>query len=175
MMKRALATIVLLGIACLAAAAEGPWYIGGSMGQAEFADCPAAASCDARDSAYKVYAGYRFNRHLALEAGYTDLGKSSVLVAGAIVDQKPRGGAAHLVAAYPIGDLSITGRVGLIYGDTKVSAGDNNRNDKGTRLAWGVGAHYDSSRHFAVRLEWERFRFERLDVAAITAGVVASF
>ena len=173
-MRYVLAGIGLMCGTSFAAAAEG-WYVGGNMGQAEFGDCAAGATCDLRDSAYKVYAGLRFSRHLALEAGYADLGKSTAVASGAIVDSKPRGAAAHLVAAWPLGDLSILGRVGLIYGDTKVTGGGNIRNDKGTRLAWGAGAHYDLARHFAVRLEWERFRFAGLDVDAVTAGVVVAF
>lgn len=175
-MRHKLAGVVLMCIASLAAAADGPWYFGASMGQAEFGDCPAASSCDPRDPAYKVYAGYRFNRHIALEAGYTDLGKSTVVTSGAIAEEKPRGAAGHFVAAWPLAErFSILGRVGLIYGDTKVTGGGAIRNDKGTRLAWGAGAHYDISRQFAVRVEWERFRLETLEVDAITAGVVASF
>ena len=32
-------------------------------------------SCDSKDTAWKFFGGYQFNRNLAAELGYTDLGK----------------------------------------------------------------------------------------------------
>lgn len=151
------------------------WYIAGALGASDFSGCPAGASCDSSDPAYKVYGGYRLTRHLALEAGYTDLGKTTATAGDAVTETKPRGATLHVVGLWPLGQrFSLLGRVGLIYGDTKVTGTAPTRNEKGTEAAFGLGVHYDFAPEVAVRLEWERFRF-RDEVDAITLGVIARF
>ena len=175
-MKRTLVGALLTSAASLAIAADNAWYIGGALGQSEFGDCRAGASCDRRDSAYKVYAGYQFTPRIAMEVAYVDLGKTTILSGISATESKPRGGTAHLVATWPLAaDVSLIGRVGLIYGDTKVTGSGGIRNPKGTESAWGVGAQYAFNRHFIVRLEWERLRFEPLEVDALTLGLATTF
>jgi OOP family OmpA-OmpF porin len=166
-----------LALACVAAssvAADAPWYVGGGIGVSNF-DCPAASSCDTSDQAYKVYAGYRLSRQVALEAGYSDLGKTTATAADSLTETKPRGITAHVVGLWPFTErFSLLGRLGVIYGDSKVTGSAPTRNEKGTEFAWGVGLHFDLVPDVAVRLEWERFHF-RDDVDAITLGVMARF
>ena len=65
-----------------------PWYAGVSAGQSKLKDVNANdfratgvatnnVSIDDSDNAYKLFAGYKFNKNLAVEGGYTDLGKFS--------------------------------------------------------------------------------------------------
>jgi len=177
-MKRLIAGAALIGAASLAFGADGSWYIGGGLGRAEFGDC--RASCDERRQAYKVFGGYRLSRHLALEAGYVDLGKVTATSGNAFTETKPRGIAGHVVGIWPVTDrLSVLGRAGLIYGDAKVSGSVATRNDKGTELAWGLGAQLVFRRDFIVRLDWDRYRFkalgERTDVDAAMLAFITSF
>src|SRR5437868_6002344 len=69
-----------------APAAEASWlsgaYIGVSLGRAtgkDFCSNPAlaggAATCDDKDQAWRLLAGYQFNKYFGLEAGYHDFGK----------------------------------------------------------------------------------------------------
>jgi opacity protein-like surface antigen len=174
-MRNAVLSLGLAAVAASPLAWGSPWYAGGGLGVSDFAGCPGAASCDSRDQAYKVYAGYRFTRHLAVEAGYTDLGKATATLGDSITETKPRGMAAHAVGAWPLSErFSLLGRIGLIYGDSKVTGTAPTRNEKGTELAWGAGVQFDVAPQIAVRLEWERFEF-REAVDAITLGVVARF
>lgn len=170
--------LLALGLTCFAASPPAwgsPWYAGGALGVSDFGGCPAAASCDSRDQAYKVYAGYRFTPHLAVEAGYSDLGKTTVSAGSSVTETKPRGMAAHAVGSWPLTErFSLLGRVGLIYGDTKVTGSAPTRNEKGAEFAWGAGVQLDVAPQIAVRLEWERFEF-RDAVDTLTLGVVARF
>lgn len=167
-----------LTLACLAAssvAAAPPWYVGGALGVSDFGSCPDSASCDGSDQAYKVYAGYRFNRHLAVEAGYSDLGKTTAIAGDSVTETKPRGITAHVVGLWPFTErFSLLGRLGVIYGDSKVTGTAATRNEKGTELAWGAGVHFDLMPDVALRLEWERFRL-RTEVDAISLAVIARF
>jgi len=53
-------------------------YVGASAGKSE-ADipCPAATTCDDKDTAWKVYGGMEVNEYLSMEVGYADLGKTT--------------------------------------------------------------------------------------------------
>src|SRR5439155_18733595 len=76
----------------LKASAQSSWYVGGNAGQstinASTSDIESGfllddgftasgTTLDKKDTAWKLYAGYRFNRFFAAEAGYADLGKAS--------------------------------------------------------------------------------------------------
>ena len=86
-------------------------YIGGTLGQSEYKDgCTGVASCDEKDTAWRLLAGYQFNRYFAAELGYHDLG--SVSAPGASVD----GTAWELVGlgAYPVFEkVSLYGKLGV--------------------------------------------------------------
>src|SRR3954447_17920663 len=80
-------TKALIGIAALGAAAfslpataqmsMSSAYVGGGFGQSKF-KCPTGLSCDdTKDTAFKLFGGYQFNRNIASEVGYTDLGKAT--------------------------------------------------------------------------------------------------
>ena len=62
----------------LAQAKESAWYLGASIGQSKFKnDCGASGvSCDMKDTAWKFLGGYQFNRCIAAEGAYTDLGSA---------------------------------------------------------------------------------------------------
>src|SRR5687768_4277458 len=49
------------------------FYIGAAAGRAR-GEQGCTASCDNRDTTWQGYVGYRFHRHFALEAGYSDFG-----------------------------------------------------------------------------------------------------
>jgi OOP family OmpA-OmpF porin len=177
-MKRLALGAALLATAASTFAADGGWYIGGGVGQSEFGDC--SGTCDTDKNAYKVFAGYRLSRHLALEAGYVDLGKFTVASGASLAETKPRGVAGHVVGLWPLSErISILGRLGLIYGDSKVTGSEPARNDRGTQVAWGLGAQYEVGREFIVRLDWDRYRFKAaggsMDVDAAMLVFITSF
>jgi OOP family OmpA-OmpF porin len=57
------------------------FYVGGALGQTSFdVDCTGTTSCDDKDSSWKIFGGYQFNKHFALEFGYADLGETTASV-----------------------------------------------------------------------------------------------
>lgn len=70
----------------VAAAAAGPataqdpgLYLGGSVGYSQFKDTCKSSNvpCDGNDTAWRAFGGYQFNRYVAVEFGYGDLGAAT--------------------------------------------------------------------------------------------------
>src|SRR5262245_34110573 len=53
-------------------------YLGGQFGRSSLNNAcqPQALSCDRRDNAWGVFAGYRFSEHIRVELGYLDFGQT---------------------------------------------------------------------------------------------------
>ena len=76
MQKKILATAMLAGFAALPtlamAQAKGNadlgFYAGISAGQSK-SDCRGGGSCDDKDTAYRVFGGYKFHPNIAVEGG----------------------------------------------------------------------------------------------------------
>jgi len=69
-----------------AAAAAGPaaaqdpgLYLGGSVGYSQFKDSckELPVPCDGEDTAWRAFGGYQFNRYVAVEVGFANLGKAT--------------------------------------------------------------------------------------------------
>ena len=173
----------LLAIGALAfagsAAAQQPsmssFYIGGTIGQAEYKDgCSGIADCDEKDTAWRILGGYQFNRYFAAELGYHDLGEASA--PGASVE----GTAWELVGigSYPIVDkFSVYGKLGLYRGELEGPGGEETNSD----LTYGVGLQYDFLKNVGVRGEWQRYskmgggNITETDVDVLSIGVVYRF
>jgi OmpA-OmpF porin, OOP family len=81
--------IVAAFAAAPAAAQDGKGlYLGGSFGLAQYSDsCTGlTVSCDDEDAGFRIFGGYQFNRWVAVEAGWADMGK--VLFEGAGINQE---------------------------------------------------------------------------------------
>lgn len=139
-------------------------YIGGSIGQSQAKDaCDGAAfagvTCDDKDTAWKIFAGYQFNRNFAVEVGYTDLGEVSASAGGATVSAEATALEVVGIGSIPVADrFSVYGKLGLYRGETDLSSnfgvsGDESNND----LTFGFGVRFDLSRNAAIRAEWQRY------------------
>jgi len=163
------ALIAVLGLAsaalALPAAAQmsmSSVYIGGGVGQSKFKDgCTGVAgfgvSCDDKDTAFRLFAGYQFNRYIAAEAGWTDLGKAKASGPGGSVDAKASAFDLSAVGTYPVWEqLSILGRLGGYYSEGKFEGNlTGTKNEAG--LTYGVGVQYDFTKNLGVRGEWQRY------------------
>jgi len=217
-----LLTFVLVagGLVPLTASAQSSWYFGASAGQsaikASSGDVEtgfllddgftaSGTTLDKKDTAWKVYAGYRFNRFLAAEAGYADLGKASfstTIVAAPSgttpsppfpihATAKARGAFLSAIAQWPFSqDFSLFAKGGAFRSDaefTEVIPGTGitrvSRSERRTDANYGVGLLWMFSGSLGARLEWERFRNigrgiggrEGRDVDLISAGVMMQF
>jgi OOP family OmpA-OmpF porin len=147
------------------------------------------------DTAFKIFGGYKFNRHFALEGGYFSLGRfgytATTLPAGTQSGTiKLQGLNFDAVGMLPITEkFSALGRVGLNYAQAKdnfASSGavatpadsSPSKNDLNYKL--GLGLQYDLTRKVGLRGEWERYRMNDavgndVDINMYSAGVVVMF
>jgi len=127
---------------------------------------------DARDTGYKLFGGYQFNRYFALEGGYFDLGRfnftADTAPAGSLEGQlRLRGLNLDLVGTLPLGErLSALGRVGAastktsdtFSGTGAVHVLDAHPSQRATSLKVGAGLQYAFSPYLIMRGEAERYR-----------------
>jgi OmpA-OmpF porin, OOP family len=192
MTKKALMAGVL-GIAAAfavspAIAQQTGWYVGASVGQADHdADCDGAATCDTKDTAWRILGGYQINQNFAAELGYHDLGRARAAEPG-LGELTARTNVWELVgvARLPLANqFSIYGKLGLYRGETKL--GGNilgipvSEKETNTDLTFGLGAQYDLTRQFGIRAEWQRYsdlagdNIDKFDIDTISIGVVFRF
>jgi len=138
---------------------------------------------DAKDSAWKIGAGYRFYDFLAIELNYADLGRHSTFTtmlagdapafASIAIDREIKGFGADLVLSAPIAErFAVYGRVGAFRSKLKAEAqldgnivftnGDpsersRSTNQEETVLRYGVGASWELWRNGSLHVEWERY------------------
>jgi len=187
---------------------EPRWYGGLSLGQSKVSidnsDLQVAGatastiSKDETDTAYKLFAGYRFNRNFAVEGGWTDLGKfkatntvTAPAAGSASISVKSSGPHAEAVGILPVNNFSFFGKAGLMYTMTKSSGsssgavvftGNPNQEHSELNLKIGFGAGYDITRNVGVRVEYEHIfdvgdkdKTGEGDVRVISLGVLFRF
>ena len=151
--RKSVSVLSALALACglMGSAAQAQSaYIGGSLGGTTYSDTINGVSTGGNPAGGKVFAGYQFTPNFALEAGWTQLGKSDngsgrVDANGAYLDA---------VGIAPLDNKwSLLGRVGVTQMRVNTNLGD----DSGTSgLKYGLGVEYALSKQMAVRGEWER-------------------
>jgi OOP family OmpA-OmpF porin len=172
MKKASLIAIVSITAAAFAApaaaqmrAADGKgFYVGAALGQSDFKDgCSDVAapgvSCDNKDTAWKFFGGYQFNRNFAAELGYTDLGKISASAPGVTAEIKASAWELDAVGLLPFASqFAGYGRLGLYYGKTE---GTSNvipsESDSNTGLTWGLGLQWDPMAKLGLRVEYQQY------------------
>jgi OOP family OmpA-OmpF porin len=193
----------------LTLADDAGWYIGGNLGQtrADIDEDRIAASLlqsgfyntlvkddSAADHGYKLFGGYQFNRYVAVEGGYFDLGQfgftSTTQPTGTFNGNiKLRGVNLDLVGFVPFTEkLSAFGRLGVNYAEAKdkfsgtgfVHVLSPTAKERDTNLKVGAGLQYAFNDNLAMRLEAERYRIgdavgHKGDVDLLSVGLVYRF
>ncbi|MDO9146529.1 MAG: OmpA family protein [Hydrogenophaga sp.] len=155
------------------------------------------STTDKKDTAYKLFGGYQFNRNIALEGGYFDLGKNSFssnivngTQAGTLAgESKVRGLNLDLVGTLPFTErFSALARVGVQHAWSKSTASgtgagagvatSSKRDDSGVKV--GLGLQYEVSPAVWIRGEVERYRIknavgQRTNVDVATVSLVFPF
>jgi opacity protein-like surface antigen len=125
---------------------------------------------DDDDTALKVFGGWRFNRYLALEGAYIDLGNPSQGFGGVNVETGLTGFAPYVVGTLPLGIFEVYGKVGYYFYDVEatVSApgfGSESIDDSDEDLVYGVGVGVVLFEHLNARLEYERIDVSDTDTS----------
>jgi len=181
-------SLVALGVIAspFAAAQDSGWYAGFNVGQsrAKIDDVRITSGLlgagftttsithDDRDTGFKIFGGYQFNRYFAFEGGYFDLGKFGYQAATVPVGTlngkiKLKGVNFDAVLNLPMTEkFSVFARVGANYAeakDTFTGTGAVNvilpdPKKSGTNYKFGGGLQYDFTKSFGMRAEVERYR-----------------
>ena len=167
---------------------DGGWLIGGTGGASDAKQgCPAipGLSCDDSSTGWRAFGGYRFGPHFGYEIGYADLGKVTQTLAGfAPATFESTAIDFVLVLTVPFGqDFSFFVKGGVFRWDLDVkSSGATTTSAHGADQTYGFGMHYDFTRNFALRLEWQKYldigdvnTTGRSDIEVISAGFVFKF
>ena len=118
-------------------------------------DCPQGATCDDTANAFKVFAGGRFNNIFGGEVSYLktwDFDRTT----GNMNLQAVNFG---LLAGVPFGpnkNSSIFAKAGVLWGHAEAGSASQN----GWGGSYGLGATMGVTRNWAVRLDWDRYRFK---------------
>lgn len=163
----ALIAASLLAFPALAQSPDTGFYVGGHLGQAEARDScndfnAPGVSCDDKDTAWRVLGGFQFNRHLAIEGAYTDLGEFTASGPGGSVSAEARALELTGIGAFPLGNaLSVYGKAGVYRGETEgrldATLLSGSAEDSNTDFTFGAGVRFDMTRNVALRAEWQRY------------------
>jgi OOP family OmpA-OmpF porin len=165
-------SVVVLAFAAsafsLPAAAQVNWsalYLGAGVGQSKAKDwCSGAGSgvsCDDKDTAWKIFGGYQFNRNFAAELGYAELGNFRASVGPFTDEAKVRAWELSAIGAWPLMErFSVFGRLGVYRANVEESinvpgaSAEHDNND----LTYGLGLQYDITKNLGIRGEWQRYQ-----------------
>lgn len=212
-MKKVAKTVGVLGLlGCavmnsqFAAAADSGWIGGLNIGQsrANIDDVkitnqllgagltPTSITDTSRSNAFKLFGGYKFNKHFALEGGYFDLGKFGYTTATVPVGTlsgniKLRGWNFDAVGYMPITEkFSAFGRAGANYAEARDNFSSTgavsvpaaiNPSKNAFNYKAGLGVQYELTETIGLRGEAERYRINdavnsRGDIDMLSVGLV---
>jgi len=148
-------------------------YIGGGAGKASLSG-GCAGLCDTKDTTWTLFAGYQFNRHVAVEAAYSDLGQqtTSGLISSVPVTSRFETTTWELVGigALPVTDqFSIYAKFGIHRYESEANttgAFVGATKENGTEFTFGGGIQYAFTPNLGARFEWQRY----MDIGAGVPG-----
>jgi hypothetical protein len=119
------------------------------------------------DNARKVFAGWNFNRFVAVQADFVDFGDASGFVStSARGTSDVQGIAPSVVGTLPIGPIELFGRVGLMFYEVDLNlTGGRVIDESGEDLVWAAGLGFDVLDRLNLRLEYEEIDIQELDEA----------
>lgn len=154
---------------------------------------PLPISADNRSLGFKVFGGYQFNKYFGVEGGFVDFNdvkaSSTVSGPGRSVYTTAENDAWTLAA---VGTLPVTKRAS-VFAKLGASSWSSNlrsvttqtgaipytasatKGSDGYDVFYGLGASYALLDSIDVRAEIERFKFDKLDIDLVTAGMALKF
>jgi OmpA-OmpF porin, OOP family len=154
--------VVYAGIALGGSKAEG--FCAGVSGP--------GVTCDDTGAALKVFGGYQFHRHFAVELGIGGMGEWVARGPGGVVEMSTGLVEALGLAVLPIGEsVAFYGKAGVYRASTEARANTiavvGDFEESNTDFTAGFGVRIDITRKFGVRAEWQRY----FDVGGGNIGV----
>jgi len=158
------------------------FYVGGGVGQfnVQIDDIDdtddAIERLDDDDTSWKLFAGYRFNPYISLEAAYIDFGRPSDRfdASGSSGDYRVdlSGFAPYVIGTLPLGPVELFAKVGYYFYDVDLSVDIDDLGDdvfqsssSDEDLLYGAGVGMTFFEHLHARLEYEKIDSDVLDDA----------
>ncbi|HUR42118.1 MAG TPA: outer membrane beta-barrel protein [Verrucomicrobiae bacterium] len=158
-----IAATVVAATLPLAAAAD--VTLGANLGSARLN----AGDFEGDDTGWKAHAGLSFNEIFGAEVGYIDFGRYGVENRGA------NAWTPALTLGVPIGFANIYAKGGYAFADIEgVNAADEAERSNRDPF-YGAGVRVGMNRGLGLRLEYERYQFDRADIDMAMAGLELSF
>lgn len=121
---------------------------------------------DEDSDAKRFFAGWRFNRILAVQLDYLDFGDSTAAFDLLSIESEATGIAPSVVATLPLGPVELFARAGWLFYDLEVSTGGERLfDDNGNDFVYGGGVGITVLERLALRAEYERIEISELDQA----------
>lgn len=154
--------ILVLGTTASLAGLSGPFYIGASAAKTDLEVDDLGDSFDDSDTTYKVFAGYRFIKYFGLEAGYVDFGNFNDVGSGIDLSVDATAWELFAVGILPLGKyFELFGKYGYFNWDRHAEATGiviSDEEESGSSPVYGAGMAFVFGEHFAVRLEYEKYK-----------------
>jgi OOP family OmpA-OmpF porin len=141
-------------------------YVGAAFGQASIvAD---DIGFDASDKGYKLFVGYSFNPHAAIQLEYLDAGKPTMQRGNTIYETSATGFLASTLIRYPFAKtFDAFGKIGFAFYDTDTTTGIG--------ISYGLGGSYSFLERYEVRAEYEKVVIENGDFSMFSISGVYKF
>lgn len=198
---------VLIATSALAQDDRRGFHIGLSVGQSKVdIEAPRVGGAfvsseanDETDTGFKLYGGYRFHRHFAVEGGWADLGSFrarrnvTVPASGSVTAEiEASGPYVDALGIIPLGQFALFGKVGAMYATTETRFSTTGAvvlapgvarttEDSEVEFKFGLGASFSFTQRFAIRAEYERFfdvgtsQTGEGDIDLMSVGIVLRF
>lgn len=157
------------------------WYAGLGIGQSNYTDVQGINSANRRAEAWKVYAGYQFNKYIGVEGGYVNLNDLSGRNGAVATEIQTDAWALSAVLSYPVTEkISVMGKVGTAFvqdtRDTKNGAALTVRTEEdGYDPVYGLGVSYALFDNMDLRAEWDRYDRDNMNIDLVSAGFRVMF
>jgi OOP family OmpA-OmpF porin len=177
MSKKNIPALIALSLtaACMSAAHAEDFYVGGSLSAPNYNDKvnQYGEAQSGHGPGAKLFGGLQLNPHVAIEAGWMNLGRTQNTGGSATI----YGGYVDAVGTLPLApQWSLLGRAGLAEARLTSSTGDTHS----AALKAGMGLQYDITRAVAVRVEYEHYHFvsafgDKPEVGQASVGLKIGF
>jgi len=164
------------------------WFVGGSIGQSKVdidtSTFAPGATADDKDTSFRVFGGYQFNKHFGVELGYATLGEATVNEPGVVSTFEAKAFDLVAVGTLPINEqFSVFGKLGMYKGDLDASDTTGaSLSESSTDMTYGIGVQYNFNKNLGIRAEWQQYKalgnkdtIGESDVDVMSIGVVYRF
>lgn len=178
--RTALAALTLLLLAPCAAQA-GDLVVGASIGSADLDEDFDGFNVNDSSTAFRLTAGWQFNEHFALEAGYHNFGDFESVLDGVPGLDRARlsadGFTFGAAGSLPVSErFSLTARAGAFFwnGSAKINNVTVASPDD-VNPFFGAGLSFDVSESFALTADWTRYELDGVNSGVASIGLQYRF